>query len=202
MKRALPFYAVDDDFRVIVDWLNQDEEIAFIVSEGPTRWKAVRQINFHHVPKDCSLWHVPAGQLPLVGSGEEGRVVEDPFSGWEDPRFQQRSQYADFVPSPSPYFGPGCPVVIDLSFRPKGRLVDSVGLSNFGWIGGHYSSIGSPAPEEPRKWWDKLRRWMDKTSAKRIGRSGPMSGDDKEIYCFRGAYELFLIGTPRDENPS
>jgi hypothetical protein len=108
----LLFFADEDDRRLLLDRLNEDPEIAFIVSDGlvhpeasdtrPSstggyrrRWKAVDRVDEltygHH-----SLWHAPAGPLPLVAEASSRGAaltawrnqppIADPWSGWIEER--------------------------------------------------------------------------------------------------------------------
>jgi hypothetical protein len=189
----LPIYAAPDDLESIRAWLNKEPDIAFLVEDGPKRWKAVSAISSLWQPRVC-LWHEPSGPLPLLGPGLDDSVsaVADPWAGWTERR-------AGADPT-IPYFGAGHPGVIWLNVRPTGRSASSIGLSSFEWIGNRYRVIGRPAPELTSRWWQRLQRWIKK-SAVQIPRVGPLSGSDCEIWALPEAYHLFQAGTARDNNP-
>jgi hypothetical protein len=92
---ALSFFAIDEDLPTVLERLNADPDVAFLVPDGPKdpeealwerysaspeagmnplmlrdtgyrqRWKAVREVSRLRVGAQ-SLWHVPTGPLPLV----------------------------------------------------------------------------------------------------------------------------------------
>jgi hypothetical protein len=56
----IPIYVNELDAPVLIERLNQAPEIAFIVSDGPQRWRAVTSIQ--NVPDgDACMWHIPSG---------------------------------------------------------------------------------------------------------------------------------------------
>src|SRR5689334_7347129 len=95
----LPIYADSNDFRDIHEWLNSCEELAFIVADGPQKWRAVNSIPELQPGRVC-LWHVPSGPLPLVHPppSRETSEIADPWGGWQELR-------AGADPG-VPYFGP------------------------------------------------------------------------------------------------
>jgi hypothetical protein len=209
----LPLYADENDFAFIHSWLNSQEEIAFLVSDGEKRWKAVRTIPELQGPRHC-LWHVHSGPLPLLAasigyvidvpgprpirrslgsSGIDG-VVQDPWTGWQE-------LLTGHDPT-QPYFGWGHPGVYWLNVRPKAsESPEGLGLSSFEWVGNGYKCIGRPAPECAAKWWNTLKRWTKK-QAIRIPRVGPWDGEeDREIWAFPSALERIRRGCDRDLNP-
>lgn len=191
----IPFYADDSDFFGIIDYLNKDDDIAFIVGAGPTTWKAVSKVNYHYLHETTLLWHIPGGPLPLVKELQPNEIIKDPFAGWEDHDPQ------DMEFRKTPYFG-SSPVVIELYVNVEGkRNPEAIGISGFGWIGNRYSVIGSPAPAVTKAYWEKVRRWVSKNCTKKISRVGPLDSGTQEIFAFRSAYEKFLGGTEREEYP-
>jgi hypothetical protein len=190
---SIMFYADEADLGEIVEYLNNEPSIAFIVSSGPTSWKAVDKVNHHYLHEKTYLWHIPGGKLPLVVSGGDDLIIDDPFVGWED------HSPDDLDYRTTPYFGPGCTVTFDLTFKQDNPSI--IGLSTFGWIGNHYSIIGNPAPEVTKKFWGNLRSWISKHSVKKISRSGQLDEGKKEVYAFRYAYEKILAGMDRDDIP-
>jgi hypothetical protein len=190
---CLPMYVDNADLQQLLSWLNSDEEIAFIVSDGSKRWKAVPSLQKIASGRFC-IWHTPSGPLPLLGdSTVEDTYVNDPCSGW--------TEVQTGADPKTPYFGAGHPGIFWLNARPTAYSNPKViGLSSFEWIGNHYRSIGRPAPETTEKWWQRLRKSVKKV-AHRIPRSGPCDGLRPEIWAFPSAYEAILSGVPRDSNP-
>ena len=214
----LPMYLLDKDLEFLNDWLNQEEEIAFLVSNGHKKWIAKKE---HKIFTDVgaqsfgerhkfaipdyaeyNLWHVPSGQLPLLGANEAGvklkfnkeewneeGKVDNPWLGWTEIRTGANSRI--------PYFGAGHPGVIHLEINlPHDQ---EIRMSNFGWIGNHYKIIGNGAEQTTEKFWNKLRR-MAKKVATQISR-GNNSGQKKEIFAFPTAYEEIQNGRPCALNP-
>jgi len=118
----LPIYADFNDFRTIHDWLNASEELAFLVSDGPNRWRAVRTVPALDPDRVC-LWHIPSGALPLLHSHPSLEVssITDPWRGWQELRTGADAS--------RPYFGAGHPGVIWLNFRPSSGLATTTGSS-------------------------------------------------------------------------
>jgi hypothetical protein len=190
----LPIYADRDDFTKILGWLNDSDELAFIVSCGPRRWKAVERIDALTSHRHC-LWHVPSGPLPLLHPhpSQEVSLVPDPWTGWEELRTGANSS--------TPYFGAGHPGVIWLNHRPVSILSSGgIGLSSYEWIGNHYRMIGNAAQPVTELFWKMLRKWTQKQS-KKIPREGELDGPHSEIFAFPSAVHAFQSGTPRDNNP-
>jgi len=57
-------YLAGTDVSSVLAVLNADEEIAFLVADGPKRWKAI--INLPTPPGDgrIGMWHIPSGPRP------------------------------------------------------------------------------------------------------------------------------------------
>lgn len=189
----LPLYADEDDFRDVLSWLNSDADIAFIVADGPQRWRAVARLEILTYGRYC-LWHLPSGPLPLLGQGTiEDSQVPDPWAGWQEVR-------TGAEPS-DPYFGSGHPGIVWLNARPVSPYQPrAIGLSSFEWIGNLNRIIGMPAPECTTKWWQRLRRTVKKVAIQ-IPRHGPSDGPDPEIWAFSSAYGRIQSGIRRDDTP-
>jgi hypothetical protein len=192
----LPMYLYGSDVDLLVAHLDEDDELAWLVSAGPGAWAAHEQ---HPPPMDrrYGLWHVPSGPLPLLaplGGGEDG-WVDDPWKGWTE-----RRQGAD---AGTPYFGPGHPGVYWLNLRTSPDILAGgapIGLSSFEWAGNRYRVLGRPATKSTERHWRALRRWVGK-QARRIPRTGPIDGSKPEIYAFPRALEAIHGGLPRAANP-
>lgn len=214
----LPMYLLDKDVEFLNDWLNQEEEIAFLVSNGHQQWIAKKEHDIladigtqtfgagHNftVPNfvEYNLWHVPSGPLPLLDANkgvarlrfdkedwnEDGKI-ENPWLGWTEIRTGAKSSV--------PYFGAGHPGVFHLEIKLPHD--DEIRMSNFGWIGNHYKIIGNGAEKVTEKFWNKLRR-MAKKVATQIPRSNDPNAK-KEVYAFPTAYKEIQSGRRCALNP-
>lgn len=204
----LPLYMTNKDVEFLNDWLNQEEEIAFLVSNGPSKWIARKthdifadiktqkdngQLNGTYL--HYALWHVPSGPLPLFGTGTSGKIrfkkedndeenIGDPWRGWTEIRAGADSTV--------PYFGAGHPGILFLTvyLRDTGEIP----ISHFQWIGNHYKIIGTEADKSTEKFWSKLRR-MAKKVGKHIPRENRPEGKN-EIYALPDALKEIQLGRP------
>ncbi len=190
----IPIYAAETDLRLLLSFLNASDEIAFVVSDGPGKWIAVKSLSALPNGRYC-LWHVPSGALPLIrGVNDAPGEIRDPFDGWTEARAgADRTQ---------PYFGPGHPGVFWLNVRstqtnPTGIPV--VGLSSFEWIGNHYKSIGFQPKPETERFWKHLYRWVRK-SAVQVPRGGPRQMTPPAIWALPGAQAMFQAGAEGGNN--
>lgn len=214
----IPMYLLRDDIALLNDWLNQEDEIAFLVSRGTKKWIAKKQ---HDILSDLgtqkfgqghdfaipnfveyNLWHVPSGPLPLLESNSggvklrfnkedwsnDGKIL-DPWSGWTEIRTGANSRI--------PYFGAGHPGVIHLEIKTSD--VGEIPMSNFGWIGNHYRIIGNGADKTTERFWNKLKRALKKV-ATQIPRSNSANGKN-EVYAFSTAYKEIQNGRLCSLNP-
>lgn len=162
----ISFFADQQDAEILLQWLNSEDEIAFIVPDSyqaPQRnWKVVRTIDSFK-DGEYSLWHI-AGSLPVLTNIDSRQVIFDPWEDWTE-----RGTGAN---STTPYFGPGHPAEIRLelwlrhhpySDTEKTTLPmlvswwmgdeDLLPASSFQWIGNRYQ----PAPQETWRWWRRLK---------------------------------------------
>lgn len=191
----LPMYLNSDDKAFLIDWLNQENNIAEIVLNEDKRWIATDNITISLNKRYC-FWHNQSGPLPLLrsnknlfGKKKKDGLIKNPYDGWTEERTGANPLL--------PYFGAGHPGIFWLNFSEK---KESITLSSFEWIGNHYSIIGSKAPEVTMKWWQRLRHFVMKNSIK-IPRSGEIDGDHKEIWAFSGAIQDIKDGIMRNSNP-
>lgn len=186
----LPMYLDNDDLKMLIDWLNQEECVAFIVNDGfgvkKTKWKAIKSINDYTCNKYC-LWHIPSGSLPLITSDKNiTKTIIDPWKGWEEERTGADSS--------QPYFGTGHVGILWLNNLTK--LIDKkqiIGVSCFEWIGNYFRVLGREAPEETEKWWQRLKRWVKKQAILIPQKEGMRP----EIWCFPGAMDKIQKGMQR-----
>lgn len=187
----LSFFADKQDAGILLNWLNADDEIAFIVQDKTqvgreSNWKAVNNIEQFTAQK-YSLWHIPTGSLPLYPDPEGNQTMPNPWEGWielhpgADPTI--------------PYFGPGHPAEIRLELwlrhQPYTDVeratlkaldywyigdTDLFRVSDFQWIGDRYGA----APSQTWQWWQRLTAWMSQ-NAIRIGNFEDRDEDTKEL---------------------
>lgn len=93
----IPMYLLPPDIELLNDWLNQENEIAFLVADDPGKWIAQ---NTRAISRDIgtqvamrghsflrpgyveyNLWHVPSGPLPLLTQGLTDGLIQDPWHG-------------------------------------------------------------------------------------------------------------------------
>jgi hypothetical protein len=186
-------YLTGDDVALLSAMLNADEEIAFVKTDGPNRWKAILCLSTLSAGR-TGMWHIPSGPLPLLAPDKkDAGLVHDPFSGWNELRTG-----ADPT---TPYFGAGHPGVIWLNLRLHPNERDSAcGMSSFEWIGNRYSLIGNPATEKTKLWWASLRRRIQRI-AKKAPRQTLSTPSRPEIFAFPAARILLEGGKRFDLNP-
>ena len=174
-------YLLKEDVEYLNNWLNHEDNIAFLVANGQRKWIARKrheiisnigtqpfeQRDDFFIPNfvEYNLWHVPSGPLPLLENDSEGvklkfskgysddvAKISDPWTGWREIRRGANPRI--------PYFGAGHPGVIHL--RIKVSDTDEIPMSSFGWIGNHYKIIGNAADQSTEKFWKKLKRMVKK----------------------------------------
>ncbi|MFZ2163007.1 MAG: hypothetical protein WAW02_12380 [Sideroxyarcus sp.] len=190
----LPMYLTGIDAPTLIDLLSDDSEIAFLVTDGKKRWRAVDRLDTTNISR-IGLWHIPSGSLPLLAErhGEPDSEIVNPWLGWEERRTGANPT--------TPYFGAGHPGVIWLNLQLQGKSNNSCcGLSSFEWIGNHYKIIGKAATTETERWWKALRRNVSKITHK-VPRHSLDSSSAPEILAFPNAYSLLLAGGIADQNP-
>ena len=181
-----------DDSRELLEWLNTEQVIAFIVSDGKKRWRAVKTIDKFIDGETYCLWHIESGPLPLLRKILPDGKVKNPWAGWLEKRTGQDPK--------RPYFGAGHPGIYTFDLRLKSNHHDDgIGLSCFGWIGNWYKIIGNPAPPVTKKWWERLRRYVKKRAI-RVTREGVLDGPNADVYVFPTALEAIKLGKARDNN--
>ncbi len=188
------------DLPVLLQRLNDDPDVAFLVADGPRRWHALETVpslaSGHHL-----LWHVPSGRLPLLKRhgppivAPPGEIVivdpprpafvEDPWSGWDE----EVGGWDRSVP----HFGAGHFGIIDLDLRIGS---DTVAMTSFGWIGSRYKK----APPETGSWWKAFGRWFKKV-ARKVNRAGKPGGRDAEVWAFPDALRAIEGGMRCEGNP-
>ena len=187
-------YLAQQDVELLNNWLNQEDELAFLASNGGSKWIAQKE---HDILTDLNtqvsglgrveynLWHVPSGALPLLGLNSElSTIVADPWTGWTELRPGANPTV--------PYFGAGHPGVISLKI--KFSASGEIPMSDFSWIGNHYRIIGNGADKVTEKFWNRLRR-MAKNKAMQVPRCNHHDRK-KEIFAFPEAYKEIENGRP------
>ena len=164
---GLPVFVDEQDAKILLRWLSDDQDIAFIVPTGPRQWKAVPAVS-ELEDGNYSLWYVPSGPLPLLGGDDPNAIIANPWQGWTDLRPSADSTTA--------YFGAGHLGEIRLSLQTRHRPYsqqerselrllnglllgskDLMSVSDFQWIGNRHQ----PAPKQMHQWWRRLKRWIE-----------------------------------------
>lgn len=206
---SIGMYILKNDLEFLNDWLNQEEEIAFLVSNGFKKWIAVKEFNLWEdlqrdeikygeqtfpIPilyQQYLLWHVKGGALPLLkpldGSvkllhNKPDNTIDNPWLGWTELRTG-----ADPF---QPYFGAGCPAIINLELNLNSGI--QIPISHFSWIGNHYKIIGTAAEKTTEIFWKRLRKVISKISTK----IPPENNKDykPEIYALPNAFKAIQNG--------
>jgi len=184
----LPLYMLEEDVPLLHERLNSDPEIAFIVRDGPERWRAVWQVD--DIRGTTMLWHVPGGPLPLLRPDGPDTLIEDPFAGWRE----LNPGLDDSVP----YFGPYSFVSILMRIWVpswNGLPKDYIDISSFSWP----ALRGPPPyPESTRRWWKRLRAFVGR-HARRVRRWEPLYGPDADIWAMPAALRALEAGMERAE---
>ena len=184
----IPIYMNKEDENELLHLLNSEEQIAFLVSDGHKKWKAVKSLKEFPAER-ISIWHIESGPLPLLTESGKDEWIENPWNGWTEKRTGANPI--------TPYFGAGWPGEISLNIRTQYDY--EIGMSSFEWIGNYYSVIGISASETTKKFWNRLKRQIAKRSTK-LPRAD-FDGAKNEIYTFQSAFSEIKNGKERSHNP-
>jgi len=154
----------------VIRWLSDEPNIAFLLANGPKRWKAVQSVD-RLADGRHGLWQHTGDPLVLLRESGVDAAIANPWAGWQEARTG-----AD--PS-TPYFGAGHPSVFWLNLRTSLRpysssqqarweaggahllgAKDVLSLSSFEWIGNGYGK----APQPTHRCWQRLRNWVRRTA--------------------------------------
>lgn len=193
-------YATRKDSESLRDWLNESAEVAWIVKirelEKHYQWKAVNAIDTIH-QQAYSLWHVESGPLS-VPSGKQRQsvtVIDDPFHGWE--------QVLTEANATCPWFGDNLPGPYTFVFAEDGiEKPGNLARSEFSWLADRYKSIGKPAHPKAKRWWSKLKRYLERSTIQ-IPWVDTLSNVNTipRAYVFPDAACQLDAGRVRDVNP-
>lgn len=193
----LQLYTDKADLAQLVAWLDAEEVIAFIVPDGPRRWRAVPQLGGPLPDGQICLGHTQSGPLPLLHRWlasipfVPGGKVRDPFAGW-----RERRTGADPT---VPYFGEH-PGVYWFRAHTSGKgHQGEIGISAFDWTGNRYRPLGDAAPPVAARWWERFRRYVRK-HAVYIPSSGPIDGPDPWVWAMPSALARIRQGCERPES--
>lgn len=75
---GLPVFVDEQDAKILLRWLSDDKDIAFIVATVPRQWKAVPAVG-ELEDGNYSLWYVPSGPLPLLGGDDPNAIIANPW---------------------------------------------------------------------------------------------------------------------------
>ncbi len=186
----LPLYMLEEDVPLLHERLNSDPEIAFIIRDGPERWRAVWQVD--DIRGKTMLWHVPGGPLPLLHYQGQDTPIEDPFAGWREER--------PGLDNSVPFFGSYCFVSFLLSIWVPGWHVLPKGYVDISGVSWPALRVTRSPPEATRRWWKRLRAFVS-SHARLVTRWGPLEGPRADIWAMPAALRAFEAGMERAENP-
>src|SRR5687767_12665083 len=136
----LGLYADHTDVETLLEFLNSDTSIAFILR--PKRGRLIAAPRVPSLPdgKYC-LWHSDSGSLPWIrlkrgifGTRQVEESVPRPFDGWEETVLSAEGD---------PWFGTGHACIFWLRVQTESlEQPGGIGLTSFEWIGSHYWSLG------------------------------------------------------------
>ncbi|MES2824807.1 MAG: hypothetical protein V4732_14480 [Pseudomonadota bacterium] len=191
-------YLTESDAKIIIDWVNADSDIAWIVKDsqiGNTyRWKAVNELHSVESKSYC-LWFIGSGPLRIPSGSVNVKdvLVLNPFVGWEQTLKHELAEV--------PWFGAAAPETFHFTFREfSKRNEHAIGRSGFNWIGNYFSVVGTVAPPECKKWWEKLKRFVKKNSVG-VPWPGELGSGKVGAYAFPCAYKKLVEGCEKDVNP-
>jgi hypothetical protein len=185
MAGWIGLYVDEPDIELFRERLNADPEIAFILPEGPGRWRAVWQVD--EAQGQTMLWHVPGGPLPLLVPSAQDTLIEDPFAGW-----QELEPGRDRT---VPYFGPGWPSTLLLKLFPpgwRGLPRHYIPVSGLGW----YGRMLGTSPLPTRRWWRRFGAWVRRRSV-RVTRDGPLFEPHADIWAMPAGLRAIQSGVER-----
>ena len=193
---ALMLHATAKDVTALRDWINDSNDVAWIVKVAQSgqiyAWKATHQIETL-TEQQYAIWHVCSGPLNIP-SGKPNvpdAVVSDPFQGW--------TQSLDYADATAPWFGANLPGPYSFRFKETGKeRPDSLGRSDFYWALDRYKTIGKPAHAEAKRWWQRLRKFVEQSSTKV---PWPNQSGRHNTFVFPEAFEQHSAGRHLDVNP-
>lgn len=199
---SLALYLEVEDLRLLVDRIDSDDELAWIVPRRGGGWVARPSLDIK-LARWVTLWHTPGGPLPLLVPVAGSRRLErrgwiaDPFAGWPD-------EFGGAELEPRLGDPPG---VFRLRLCVRGGPGErpdqpEVGLSALGWIGRHYAAIGSVPEKSTERCWNRLRTWVMATGV-RISRRDPLEAERAsrlDAFAFPAALAAIRAGMPRAVN--
>ena len=191
-------YLTKRDADFIRRWVNAEPEIAWIIKSNQSGndyvWKAVYEIP-EIVPQNYCLWHTSSDALSIPSGSAQipDTPVLDPFAGWN-----QRLTHAA---ASAPWFGGNLPGPYLFSFAEVGKKVpQSIARSGLFWAGDQFRSVGKPAHENAKTWWQRLKRFVKKNS---VSIPWPEANAPRTLaaYAFPDAYASMAEGVPYEVNP-
>jgi hypothetical protein len=188
---AILLYATAADLMQVLAHLNADEEIAFLVSAGSDRWRAVEQVRALE-PGRTLIWHRPGGPLPLLQPDGAETVIANPFAGWAERVSSQAGRV--------PFFG-SIPAIVTLDVPLVAAVEEGrVPMSALGWIGQRYQTAGRPAAAATAAWWRRVQRWIANLGVP-VQRAGMARGRSSIVFALPEARQRLAAGIPGEPNP-
>jgi len=191
----LIIYATMEDIDSVREWINADVSVAWIVKtqESGFTYSWVARSSIDAIKEqEYAIWHLAAGPLniPSADLSIPDLTVDDPFQGW--------TQTLDRSGATSPWFGANLPGPFQFRFKATGTEAPySLGRSGFFWAKDRFRAIGKPASPAAKKWWAKLKRFLQTNSIAIEWSASPKIN----AHVFPRAARAHSLGRHLDTNP-
>jgi hypothetical protein len=183
---AICFYALDGDFETLLQRLNDDEEVAFILRKSTGEWHATRTAR-RIDDGDTWLWHTMAGPLHAFSRPRElgdvmrrGAEIAFPWEGW-------RARELPCEQGPETF-----QLIVHRDAWPDDRIP----LASLQWIGDRSALLGKRAAPETHRLWKRMHRWFATTGTgiSRIGAHDSKPPRGLLAYALPVAYGAIVQG--------
>jgi hypothetical protein len=192
----LIMHATAQDIGLVREWINDSPEVAWIVKAAQSgctyTWQAVPRLDVL-AEQQYAIWHMQADPLNIPSGrlSTPDLLVPDPFQGW--------SQTLDHPNATAPWCGDNLPGPYSLHFRETGKeQPNSLGRSEFYWALDRFKSIDKPAHPEAKRWWQRLQRFVSRSSTKT---PWPDPASRYSTFVFPEALQQHQAGRYLDVNP-
>lgn len=184
---SLAIYMYWADCDAVLDLLNSDEEIAFILATRLNYWQAFNRLEKLPV-QNVSLWHIPSGPIPVIAHDDADVLIKDPWTGWAGVPVRGDLDTPMLIGAAQPGV-----VRSTINHNSDGPL-DILRVSYFSWSGNNANARkGWPVSPQTERWWNRFRRKI--TSMATAVPAGGLGSDSRErVFALPCALEALQRG--------